>query len=452
MGWRATIIMCILAVLAAATLWLVRNDSVVDSAAMASRPLLDRSTLPRDEVAEFSITDADGEITAYSREEDGWWMVLPFRHRIRTAAVHDLFDAALLTHVVDSIDDIDDVMLDRYALQPPRASMLWHVSDGDESHRIDLGRTGIGGRGYVRLDSDDRVLVISGPLHERIFGQDQVQWRDRTLFPGMDIEVDSISRVIDGNAIVFERSGRSWGMTAPITTRIDPDAMGDHVMALAGSDWADVFIEQPDDLTDFGLNPPEAVVHIDRGDQRQTLNIGSRMGGDTQDRFAQIEGVPVVLRISGETVGSVLSEATSLIDHTGSGILPSDVKRLVIESPEETIVLERSLDVWRAPQHGDREISTSTVEQLLTALTTLRATEVELKETYPSELERARVTLHGFDGRPMDTVRLLRETGDAGRWGMENGDRVIRIHPDFLVLPLTGVDYGLPEAAPSPSP
>ena len=179
-------------------------------------------------------------------------------------------------------------------------------------------------------------------------------------------------------------------------------------------------------------------------------NSGTRMGGDTQDRFAQIDGVPVVLRISGETVGAVLSDASSFIDHTGSGVLPSDVKRLVIELPEETIVLERSLDVWRAPEHGDHEVSSATVEQLLNALTTLRATEVELKETYPSELERARVTLHGFEGRPMDTVRLLRETGDSGRWGMENGDRVIRIHPDFLVLPLSGVDYGLSDSTSNP--
>ena len=450
MGWRATIIMCLLAVLATASLLLIRTESPVTSDSRESRPLLDRTVLPRDEVAMLTLVDDDGVATTYERESDGWWMTSPYRHRIRTAAIHDLFDAALLTVVVDSIDDVDETLLERYALLPPRASLRWTTAADPEPRQIDLGRTGIGGRGYARVQSSDEVLVVTGPLHERIFGQDQVQWRDRKLFPGMDIEADRITRVIDGSSVVFERAGRVWTMTEPITTRVDPGAMSEHVMKLAGVDWNDVFIEQPDDLSSFGLDPPEAIVHVDRDGTRRTLHIGSRMGGDTQDRFAQIEGVPVVLRISGETVGFVLSEASSLIDHTGSGTMPSDVKRLVIETPAETIVIERSLDVWRAPEHGDREVSTSTVEQLLESLTTLRATEVELKETYPSELERARVTLHGFDGRPMDTVRLLRETGDSGRWGMENGDRVIRIHPDFLVLPLSGVDYGLPTASSSP--
>lgn len=450
MGWRSTIIMCVLAALAVLALWLVRTESATVARDMTTRPLLDRTDLPRDGVTEVSIIDADGAGNTYVREADGWWMIDPYRHRVRTEAIQHLFDAMMLTVEVDSIDDADEALLDRYALQPPRASVLWSTDEGSRSHRIDLGRTGIGGRGYVRMDSGDQVHVVTGPLHERIFGQDQVQWRDRALFPGMDIEVDRITRVIDGSAIVFERSGRTWTMTEPIATRVDADAMAEHVMKLAGVDWSDVFVEQPEDWTGFGLEPPQATVHIDRGPERRTLLIGSRMGGDTQDRFAQIEGVPVVLRISGETVASVLSDASSLIDHTGSGTLPSDVKRVVIETPDETVVLERSLDVWRAPEHGDREVSSTTVEQLLEALTTLRATEVELKDAYPAELERARVTLHGFDSRPMDTIRLLRETGETGRWGMENGDRVIRIHPDFLVLPLAGVDYGLPAASPKP--
>ena len=165
-----------------------------------------------------------------------------------------------------------------------------------------------------------------------------------------------------------------------------------------------------------------------------------------------VVGVPVVLRISGDTVGRILSDPGTLIDHTGSGIHPADVKRVVIELPEDTIILERVLDEWSAPSHADQAVPAETVEQLLDALTTLRATEVELKSVYPEDLERARVTFHGFDAMPMDTVRLLRETGDAGRWGMENGDRVIRIHPEFLVLPLSREDYGLSASEPAETP
>ena len=105
-------------------------------------------------------------------------------------------------------------------------------------------------------------------------------------------------------------------------------------------------------------------------------------------------------------------------------------------------------DHWISPDNDGREVPTQLVEELLNALTTLRATELEVRDVYPVELERARVTLLGFDGSPIDTVRLLREEVDSGRWGMENGDRVIRIHPEFVELHLLPGEYGLP--APTP--
>ena len=92
---------------------------------MTTRPLLDRTDLPRDGVTEVSIIDADGAGNTYVREADGWWMIDPYRHRVRTEAIQHLFDAMMLTVEVDSIDDADEALLDRYALQPPRASVLW---------------------------------------------------------------------------------------------------------------------------------------------------------------------------------------------------------------------------------------------------------------------------------------------------------------------------------------
>ncbi|MDG2291895.1 MAG: DUF4340 domain-containing protein [Phycisphaerales bacterium] len=454
MGWRSTCIMCLLAAVAAVTAWQFRMDSAssVFTSDVNSKDamLISRDQLPRDQVQSISIVDDAGEASTYEREGDEWWMVSPFRHQVRVTAMHQLIDAALLTEVVDSISVQEQGALERYQLQTPRAVIGFHAVT--RSVEIELGRTGIGGRGYVRHRDGEHVLLTSGSLHEQLFGQNPVQWRERSLFPGMDIEIDRLSRSIDGKPIVIERAGRIWKMTDPISTRIDSEAMSNHVINLARAEWTDVLLEQPEDLAGFGLDPPVATLRIERGGETMELHVGEQLGSNTQDRAAMVVGVPVVLRISGDTVGRILSDPGTLIDHTGSGILPADVKRVVIELPEETIILERVLDEWSAPSHADQAVPAETVDQLLDALTTLRATEVELKTVYPEDLERARVTFHGFDAMPMDTVRLLRETGDAGRWGMENGDRVIRIHPEFLVLPLAPVDYGLPVSDPAETP
>ncbi len=409
--------------------------------------LISRTQLPRAQVVAITVVDDELQESNYAREEDEWWMIEPFRHRVLTTAMHQLIDAALLTQVIDSSPVDGDTSLDRYQLQPPLAMIKFDT--GANTVEIELGRTGIGGRGYVRRPGEDHVLLTNGPLHEQLFGEDPIQWRERSLFPGMDIEVDRLSRSIEGKPIALERAGRVWTMTAPISTRVDSEAMSNHVIDLARAQWSDVLLEQPEDLAGFGLDPPVAILQIERDGQIRELHVGERLGSNTQDRAAMVVGVPVVLRISGDTVSRILSDPASLIDHTGSGVHPADVKQVVIETPEATIILERTLDEWTSPSHEDRTVPSETVEQLLDSLTTLRATEVELKSTYPDELERARVTFYGFDAMPIDTVRLLRETGDVGRWGMENGDRVIRIHPEFLVLSLSPVDYGLPVSKPA---
>ena len=454
MSWRSTFIMCLLAAVAAVAAWKYGLGSTSSVLALKADPqaamLISRDQLPRDRVQSISIIDDAGQASTYQREADEWWMVEPFRHQVRVTAMHQLIDAALVTKVVDSISVEEQGALDRYQLDVPRAVIEFDT--GTHSVEIELGRTGIGGRGYVRHRGGEHVLLTSGALHEQLFGQNPVQWRERSLFPGMDIEIDRLSRTIDGNPIAIERVGRMWKMTEPISTRIDSEAMSNHVINLARAEWADVLLEQPDDLAGFGLDPPVATLRIERDGEAMELHVGEQVGSNTQDRAAMVVGVPVVLRISGDTVGRILSDPGTLIDHTGSGIHPADVKRVVIELPEDTIILERVLDEWSAPSHADQAVPAETVEQLLDALTTLRATEVELKSVYPEDLERARVTFHGFDAMPMDTVRLLRETGDAGRWGMENGDRVIRIHPEFLVLPLSREDYGLSASEPAETP
>ena len=84
----------------------------------------------------------------------------------------------------------------------------------------------------------------------------------------------------------------------------------------------------------------------------------------------------------------------------------------------------RSGILRRAPIPGNK--------LLLETLTSLQGTEVSLVETYPDELEQAVVVFEGTDGRPIDTVRVLQEPmtpQSGGRWGLENGDGVIRILP-----------------------
>ena len=52
------------------------------------------------------------------------------------------------------------------------------------------------------------------------------------------------------------------------------------------------------------------------------------------------------------------------------------------------------------------------------------------------------ISLHGFDGKALDTVRIAQEK-DKPTTALENGDNVLRVFPLGLKMRLKASDYGL---------
>ena len=441
MRWTATLILVLCAAALVVGAWWIHESDPDRRRRIESTPLVAIEELPRDEVDRIELRVEGETPLEFQRENGQWWMTAPFRHAAQYTSMLELIEAALTTRIVDRIEQIEEGDLARLSLQPPRATIAY--SAGDRTIQIELGQSGLGGRAYIRLDGGGEVLVVDDALPRKVFQDNSVRWREHSLFPGADIEVDRIERSVGDNEVVFERSGRTWSIVQPIQTRVDAEAMGTHAINLARAAWTDVLMDEPEDLATYGLDPPVARLSITRNGETQVLLVGDRLGSASQDRSGMIEGVPVVLSLDGRTVASILPDPATLIDHRASRVRPADVKTIEIEGPDGTFRLQRSLEYWVAPGYDDQEVPTERVEELLQSMTTLRATEIELRDDYPAELERARVTFLGFDGSPLDTVRLLREQPETGKWAMENGDNVLRVHPEFLVLHLRPVDYGL---------
>ena len=449
MRWTTTCIMLVVAGAMVALAWWIHESDPDRRRRIEVVPMVSSAELPRDEVDRIELRIEQEQPLVFQREDGDWWMTSPFRHAAEYSSMLALIEAAISTRIVDRLEAVDEEDLARLSLLPPRGRVVY--SAGDRVVELDLGQSGLGGRAYARRDGGEDVLVVDDALSVKIFNDNPVMWRERSLFPGVDIEVDRIVRSVEDNEVVFERSGGAWAITSPISTRVDSEAMGTHAIDLARATWSNVLLDQPEDLAAFGLDPAVARLAIERDGESMVLLIGERLGSAGQDRAAMIEGVPVVLSLDGRTVASLLPDPVTLVDHRASRVRPADVKTIEIERPSGTFLIQRALENWIAPQFDDAVVPPDRVEELLQSVTTLRATEVELRDTYPSELEQARVTLLGFDGAPLDTVRLLREEPDSGRWAMENGDNVLRVHPDFLVLHLRPVDYGLaapPEETP----
>jgi len=444
MSTRTTGIIWALAIVCAIVALLARSGTsstvAIDALAVPDMPALD-------ELVFMELQRGDSTWT-FERDADGkWWQRAPFSQRM------DASRLLALPQLLQSLRAVARVELD--ATQASVLGVSMPGGDGNDLGRlrirgsdgnlidVHMGRTGIGGRGWLRLGDEPHALVVDDDLHAMALYESPSTWRDARLLPGTSADAARVEWLFNGERITLERTGRTWRFIEPVATRADAALVAGHLGELARTRFQTVLLDEPTDPAAFGLAPPVAsiTVHTAGGtsDTARTLLIGERVGGTSGDRFAMIDGVPSVVRVDRKTVAELLADPIKFIDHTGSSVAPMDVRSVRILTANATVELVRDLDRWRVVDgpYVDRAM----VDGLLETLLATPASDVTLRDNYPRELEVATVVLEGLDGRPLDTVRVLREPvtpQGGGRWGLENGDNVIRILPEGTWLPLAG--------------
>ena len=402
---------------------------------------IDRLVIERPRTTEGSDAPAPKDLV-FELGPEGWRQTSPFEivaegFPIRKVLIAAADLAASRRTPLAGLDGRNGPDLAGIGLDPPEAVVRFRGPDGER--RVQLGARTVAGRSWIRVGDDDEVLVVGDDLHARVLDDDPRNWRSRRLFSS-DREIDGIA-VRNGDAgIELEREGRRWSLKAPVASRGDATTV-DGLVGILGRVEHDGFIRDGDfDRARFGLEPPVAEIEVSRDDgTTERLLIGGPAGLVSRDRFAMVDGIPMVVRLDEATLRGLLPSVATLVEPTGSGVRPADVKSIEITAGDEFVRLERDLDRWSVEfvEDGTRasgETSTELVDALMTTLVETRATEVVI-QPFPQALMVATVVFNGFDGRPLDAVRIARE-GPGGRWAFENGDGVLRIIPASAELPL----------------
>ncbi|MCH2133085.1 MAG: DUF4340 domain-containing protein [Phycisphaerales bacterium] len=446
MPWRMTIPTLVIAGLLS-LLAILAGDLGADRVERSgSGPLLESERFPVQELNRIELSRGDDR-WIFVREDDGWWQDTPFRAPIEDRHLVDLAERAVDLHVVDRFDGTDSLSEEALQLSPPRATLTFGWPGG--TRQFNLGRRGVAGRGYLRIDDSPTILIVNQGLHATTFDTNPTLWREPRLFPGIDIEAQRIQR-FGPEANTLERDGRDWRFVEPVATRTDREAMESYIIELARARSAGVILDLPEELSAFGLENPRAMLEVEEqnGTIRRLL-IGDRVSGRTQDRYVMLEGTPSVLRVEGRAVAGLFLDPIAIVDPRATGVSGSNVKAIEINGIDSDIRLERDLDRWIAVSHGSVEVPRDRVDALLELLTATPGEAIAIVEEYPQELQQGTITLIGYDRRPLDTIRVLREPqADGWRWGLENGDSVVRIHPLVTDVPLQLSDWGLRSESP----
>lgn len=443
MNGRIVLLIWVIAIgltLAARVAW--RASSEAPSA--ASSALVHATPIPVDDVDRVEIRrpgpsreSAPIEVV-FERSDEGWRQVEPFEVTADGFAVRRVVLAAadLSATRRNQVGDLaDGGGLERVELATPDSNVTLTWPGGRTS--IDLGARTVAGRAWIRIDDRDEVLVVNDALHEQAVEDDPRNWRSRRLFPG-NAEITEF-RSANGDSVTrLLRDGRRWLMASPAETRADAAAI-DRLVAIVGRIEHDGFVtDVPKQLSRYGLEDPAAIIDVVRDDgQVERLLIGGPAGLVGRGRFAMIDGVPTVFRIDESTLRGLLPAVVSFIDSTGTGVDVADVRYLVIDTEQGRVRLDRDLDRWTlsVDDGPSGPVSGARVEALLAILSSTAATELQI-QAFPARLQVGTIVLHAFDGRPLDAIRIARESAD-GRWATENGDGVLRLLPASTIMPLT---------------
>lgn len=450
----------VLSLLAASTLlaaW--RLDRGGDGPASGPQPLLRSEELPIERIDEIEIRRGD-DAWRLLREGGAWRQASPFAHPIEPSAMRRLIVAAESLRSSRSLAAAelprgDDGEVVEMGLDPPLAEIAYRWSEGERRRElaIELGRRSVAGRAWLRRRGEGVVHAASAQLHDRLLADDPRNWRSRGLFGPDGAEPDAIRLLVGGSEVRLEREGREWRLLEPVSTRLDRESVQQWLDAIRRAESRGFFEDEPEDLARYGLAERADEIRLERrsgdGVEMEAVRIGGPIGPGSSDRFAIVEGRPAVVLLGEGARAALLRPVVSLIDATGSGVRPEDVRSVEIRTDAETFLLQRTLEGFVASRIGDggeviaeapaiREVA----EAMLGSLCLARAPEIAV-QAFPHEIGVGVAILRGFDGAPLDAVRIAREP-DSGRYALENGDSVLRIFPATLALPLAGREHGLP--------
>ena len=455
MNWRTTGTTWLIAIAVVVAAWWVRaQEPGVDDEGLPTQVFAD-NPLPVDDIDRIRVVRSGEAPLVFQRDKEGWHQVEPFKVAADGYSIRKLLVAAadlemsrrLSREELPEGSDLAQLGLD------PAAAVVELSAGEDFSTRIELGRRTVAGRAWIRLGEENEILVVGDALHEQGLEDDPRNWRSRRLFPGAS-EVLSI-QVLNGELDVrLVREGRRWIMESPLRTRADLEAVDRFIGVVDRVSHDGFIVDKPGSLDSFGFDPPAAKVSIDRDGGREVLLIGGPAGLVSNDRFAMIEGVPTVTKLGEAKLRGLLPQVVSFIDPMPSGVRRGDVKSMeIVAADGASVFLDRDLEDWKielqlgsAGQSIAGYADPDKVDALLAILTETRAPDVVV-QAFPAEMAVANVTFMGWDGRPIDTVRIAREP-EAGRWALENGDGVLRILPASTVMTLGPETWKVSELKP----
>ncbi len=290
----------------------------------------------------------------------------------------------------------EDADLSEYGLDAPVANLVLGQTGGGETTVAVGTEMPLGSKRALRVDGSEEIIISSGWFVSDL-EREIDDWRSRDVVTLTSEEIASIDIGAGADSIRAVRLGDSWQLLKPVKDLGDDDHLQGLISDLS-SLKIEEFLDDGADLAKLGLEAPTYEITVIRSDGSEPfrLDLGATREGEGGTEVACRRGDGEYFWVQ-DRVGTRLSKAPVL--WRSKKVFPFsswDAGKIRLSSGTETVELEEVDYQWRFTS-DQAEAVQSRVQDRLTALVDLEATDYDLMAPLTGESGRAEVVLLAAD-------------------------------------------------------
>ncbi len=409
MRFRSTLILAILLVAIAAYYFLfeVKKQEADERERRMSTRIF---PYDKDEIDRFVLINPKGDRIEIEKTIAGWEIVSPVVTDASRATVDAVLTQLLPGSKLDAFEDIGNFA--DYGLENPYATLVFYGTDRPHPDTIFVGdKTPTSPSCYVRIGSSDTVLVSREMTHN-VVNKNLYHLRDKNFLHVGSEAVDTLLVESPGGTMIFSRRGRTWWVGDP-PVRAEDQLIERYLKTLTLAIIRGFPAEELSDLDRFGLERPTKRIVLSENGRETAISFGKIFEDQV---YATRSGLDKVTLLEQKVLEPFDWTDRDIVNRRLSFFEFDDIARIVIETAEAKISIERGPGGWRL---GETPVRQAKVQTFLRMLQTIRFESITERGigdpsaiSTPSPL---RIALEGEGGFTIERLAFFRTDGGGER-------------------------------------
>ena len=403
-------------------------------------------TAESDKIDGMSIRSESGERTTLRKSGTAWQIVAPVTAPADAGEISSL-TSNLASLEVQRVVDENAADLKEFGLEPARIEVSF--TSGGQTQTLRIGqKTPPGSDLYARTGDDKKVFLIPSYV-ESTFNRGTFDLRDKAVLKVERDSVDAIQIQAGASPVALAKQNDAWQLTQPVEAPADFGSVSGLLNRLTSAQMKAVEPGADANAAKYGFAKPQATVQIGGGSSRAVLVLGATAGEGAV--YARDQARPDVFTVESSLLDELKKGASEYRQKDLFDARAFNTTRVEIARDGQTRAFEKikekdkdgkETEKWRQVAPETKDVDGTTVESLLSSLTSARA-ESFVMDTRKAGLDTPALTatLKYDEGRKEDRVTFARAGADAyaSRAGMPGAARIDSATFEAIVKALDAV-------------